>query len=112
MTKYKMNNYLTSVNIMLDYGLAVQQLIEKRWPGAIFTWIDMHSLVMDVIASLAEYFEQPANATHRICQGKASCGSMNFTLRSEFDEYLADEFIQALEGNSKYSKTYRPIYHQ
>lgn len=82
---------------MLDYGLAVQQLIKKRWPRATFTWIDMHSLVMDRIAS-AEYFEPPANVTHagetanlsataltkRICQGKASCGSMNFTPRSEF----------------------------
>ncbi|KAK7225315.1 hypothetical protein V2G26_013318 [Clonostachys chloroleuca] len=72
-----MNNYLTSVNTMLDYGLAVQQLIKKRWPRATFTWIDMHSLVMDRIASAEESFMwfdelHPSQRVH---------------------EYLADEFI-------------------
>ncbi|CAH0031884.1 unnamed protein product [Clonostachys rhizophaga] len=124
MTKYKMKNYLTSVNTMLDYGLAVQQLIEKRWPGATFTWIDMHSLVMEMIASPAEYFEQPANVTHawQNCKSFGHCIDKEGLLRESFvwfdelhpsqrvHEYPADEFIQTLEGNSNCSKTYRLVY--
>jgi len=67
--KYKIKEYTTSVNTMFRYGVPFQSVVEKRWPGATVQLFDVHSLIMDMIATPEKYFSAPANVTgyYHVC---------------------------------------------
>ncbi|KND93313.1 Thermolabile hemolysin [Tolypocladium ophioglossoides CBS 100239] len=114
----KMLAYTTSVNTMFDYGAPFYLRVQSRWPGAIFSIFDVHSLVMDVRANPSEYLTAPANITgqYRVCF--ANCVVSPEPLSSfmwydelhpsaRMEEIIAKNFIDVVNGKSKYGTHYR-----
>ncbi|KAJ4328555.1 hypothetical protein N0V84_000914 [Fusarium piperis] len=60
---YKLMEYLTSAKKMLQYGVPFQLIVEKRWPGATFSFFDLHGLLNDLLKAPEEYLDAPANIT-------------------------------------------------
>lgn len=72
--QYKMFEYSTSVNTLIDYGVPFNLLVKKRWPGAVFGIFDVHSLMLDIRAEPNKYFTPPADVkgSYRTCDN-AGC---------------------------------------
>jgi phospholipase/lecithinase/hemolysin len=60
---YKMMEYTTNVNTILEYGVPFQAAIKSRWPKATVDLYDVHSLLVDIHSQPAKYLDAPANAT-------------------------------------------------
>lgn len=58
-----MRQYTTAVNTMFEYGLPFHLFVRDRWPGAVFSILDAHAIVSDVIADPARSLDAPANVT-------------------------------------------------
>jgi hypothetical protein len=67
---YKIKQYTSSVNTMLEYGVPFQTLLKARWPGATFDLFDVHSLLLDIMKTPQSYLDAPYNVTgyFRHCQ--------------------------------------------
>lgn len=75
--QYKMFEYSTSVNTMIDYGVPFQLLVKKRWPGATFGVFDVHSLMLDIHADPSKYLDAPAHVigSYRTCDNSGCADS-------------------------------------
>ncbi|UPK91201.1 hypothetical protein LCI18_002136 [Fusarium solani-melongenae] len=119
---YKLMEYLTSAKTMLQYGVPFQLIVEKRWPGATFSFFDLHGLMTDMLKTPEKYIDAPVNITghYRHCDiGEfLNCPAEKEARESFFwfdelhvservEEKVADEFIKLLAQESEYGKTYR-----
>ncbi|KAI2619877.1 carbohydrate esterase family 16 protein [Hypomontagnella submonticulosa] len=120
----KVLEYVTLVNTIFKYGVPLQQLVDKRWPGASFSIFDVHQLILDIYNSPFEYLDPPANVTGYYAQcpntisiGTAQCSVSANPLSSflwydelhmspRVHEYIATEFVNVLNKNSKYGAYY------
>ncbi|KAI1361055.1 carbohydrate esterase family 16 protein [Xylaria arbuscula] len=118
----KILEYTTLVNTIFEYGVPLQLLVQKRWPGASFTIFDVHQVILDIIESPDDYLDAPANVTgfYTECSPLAPTGcavseyppstflwydALHPSTRA--GEIFGTEFAKALEGNSSYATHYR-----
>ncbi|TGJ87459.1 hypothetical protein E0Z10_g1290 [Xylaria hypoxylon] len=118
----KILEYTTTVNTIYDYGVPFQLRIQKRWPGASFTILNAHQIILDIIAKPEKYLDAPANVTgfYYTCPDPLSrdgCVASEDPLSSflwydslhpstRTGEIIALEFAKALERNSSYATYY------
>ncbi|KAI0537905.1 carbohydrate esterase family 16 protein [Xylaria digitata] len=118
----KIRESTTTVNTIFDYGAPFQLLVQKRWPGASFTILDAHQIILDIIAEPSKYLDTPANVTgfYYSCPDPFSmdgCITSENPLSSflwydslhpstRTSEIIGLEFAKALEGNSSYATYY------
>ncbi|KAI8631682.1 carbohydrate esterase family 16 protein [Xylariaceae sp. FL1651] len=114
--EFKMLEYTTNVNKIIDYGVPFQLLVQKRWPGASFTIFNAHQLMLDIIKTPEQYLDAPANVTgyYYTCPLPTSsdgCADSQYPLSSflwfdslhpstRTDQIIGGEFVKALRGNS------------
>ncbi|KAL4965969.1 uncharacterized protein BDV14DRAFT_199420 [Aspergillus stella-maris] len=131
MSSYGLGDYITlvreyavSVSTMLKFGVPYQRL-EGSWPGATVTFFDAQQLIVDIVADPETYLvdEPVAKGTEVFRKGcrdfaQTDCDFNEGPLgryvwfddlhpSERVDEVIADEFIKALSGKSKYEETYR-----
>ncbi|KAI1353985.1 carbohydrate esterase family 16 protein [Xylaria sp. FL0043] len=118
----KMLEYTTTVDTIFDYGAPFQLLVKKRWPGASFTILNTHQIILDIIATPDKYLDAPANVTgfYYTCPDPLSqdgCADSQYPLTSflwydslhpssRTQEIIGLELAKALEGNSSYATYY------
>lgn len=138
--QYKIFEYTSSVNALIEQGIPFQVLVKKQWPGVTFSLFDVHSLILDIRAAPEHYLTAPFNVTwpYRSCNPSTGCQQSSLPLSNflwyvesrcslphirctnettfrydevhpsaRVDEIIADEFLQVINGSSKYGKTYR-----
>ncbi|CAK7275399.1 hypothetical protein SEPCBS119000_006674 [Sporothrix epigloea] len=116
----KMMEYSTSVNTMFDYGMPYQALVKKRWSGSTVTIFNTHQLLTDIYNNPSAYLTAPVNATgwYHHCTSAGCTTPANTTLdnfmfyddlhpSNKTDSIIAANFIQAVNGTSKYGTTYK-----
>ena len=59
----KMLEYTSTVNTLFEYGVPFNTVIKSRWPGAVFTLFDVHSLLVDIYKNPESYLDAPYNVT-------------------------------------------------
>ncbi|KAL4931761.1 uncharacterized protein BDV17DRAFT_288347 [Aspergillus undulatus] len=109
-----LTQYATSNNTMLRQGLPYQGVLEKRWPGATFSFLYVYTLMSDILESPEEYLESPAETKDifRFCEedsawtARAVSSARGHWLDIS-EEFVAQEFIRLLQGGSKYGQTYQ-----
>ncbi|KAK3182210.1 hypothetical protein K4F52_006579 [Lecanicillium sp. MT-2017a] len=115
----KMFQYASSVNALYVYGAAFEFVVKKRWAGATFTVFDAHELLLDIRADPTAYLSPPATVigSYVTCDGN-NCSTSENPLSSflwydavhpsaRVDEIIAEKFIEAVKGKSKYATYYR-----
>ncbi|KAI2470668.1 carbohydrate esterase family 16 protein [Annulohypoxylon bovei var. microspora] len=120
----KMLEYVTLTNIIFDYGSPFQLLVKNRWPNASFSIFNVHQLISDIYNSPSDYLDAPANATGYYAEcsstlqlGTSGCEVSSNPLSSflwydelhmspKVHEYIATEFVNVVNKNSKYGTYY------
>ncbi|KAI1372486.1 carbohydrate esterase family 16 protein [Hypoxylon crocopeplum] len=120
----KVLEYVTTVNVAFGYGVPMQLLVQKRWPGATFSIFDVHQLISDIHDSPAKYLDAPANATgfYAECPSTLELGTENckvspnplssflwyneLHMSPRVHEYIAAEFVNVVNKTSKYGIYY------
>ncbi|KAK4449916.1 hypothetical protein QBC34DRAFT_298330 [Podospora aff. communis PSN243] len=120
---YKIKQYASNVNTILEYGVPFQTVLKSRWPGATFDLFDVHSLLLDIIKAPQSFLDAPYNVTgyFRHCQAtnNSNCNDLtNLGPKSGFlwydelhpsekaDSIIAKNFIDVVAGSSKYGTRY------
>ncbi|KAK4143357.1 uncharacterized protein C8A04DRAFT_37550 [Dichotomopilus funicola] len=116
----KIKEYSSLVNTILDYGVAVQASIKKRWPDAVVDVFDVHSLVSDIYHNPADYLEAPHDPAlyfHHCEPAGSPCvdqpGSLNGYLwydelhpSNKTSSIIGQHFIDVVAGKSKYGSRF------
>ncbi|KUI68634.1 hypothetical protein VM1G_03676 [Cytospora mali] len=117
----KMRQYVALVNSIYDYRTPTEVQISDRYPESSFTIFDVHSLLSDIWHNPGAYLNgtAPLNVTSTI----EACGSAcsNTTVRDSYmwwdtlhpseqtDRIIAQEFVNIVEGNGTWSKTWSSL---
>ncbi|KAK1752114.1 hypothetical protein QBC47DRAFT_425022 [Echria macrotheca] len=120
---FKIKEYTTSVNKIFAYGVPFQVVIKSRWPGAMVDVFDVHSLIMDIVASPKTYLDAPYNVTgywhhclatnSSVCVDQTALGPRSGFLwydelhpSDKTDSVIASNFVDVVAGKSKYGTRY------
>ncbi|EEA28699.1 hypothetical protein TMatcc_002946 [Talaromyces marneffei ATCC 18224] len=112
---YRMWESVKSVNNIYKYQLPFELLIQNRYPGAKFAFMDMYSIIADIYYNPDQYFASPANVTGYIKQcdatGKCSLAANPESFMwfddlhpsTKTDSIIAERFVEVVQGRSKYA---------
>ncbi|AEO70785.1 bbbe63fc-97a8-48dd-bcb0-0dc34096bccf [Thermothielavioides terrestris] len=116
----KIREYATNVNTIYEYGVPVQVSLKNRWPKATVDIFDVHSLLVDIYNSPAQYLDAPHNATgyyHHCPPAGSPCvnqpGSLDGYMwydelhpSNKTSSIIGKTFIDVVAGKSKYGTRY------
>ncbi|KAK2072339.1 hypothetical protein P8C59_006698 [Phyllachora maydis] len=118
----KMREYTTLVNAVIAAGVPLQLLRQRRWPGAVFSVLDVHALLVDVHSHRRAYPDAPYNTAgfyHHRPPSRQNCTALSdlgpLSGFKWYDELhpstktasiVAQHLIDVVYGNSTYGVTY------